>query len=107
VKGHAHTRTTFLSRDCSLLSFKKKDEAYEITSLSVRQSLCVFPPLSFFNHLVGFIKFSREKTTLTPASATPKWRMFRLLRWLQNFHQQCCAMKLCILVDLQRMNNFK
>jgi hypothetical protein len=105
-------------RDTDLPTFlKKESEAYKITACqsvcpSVRLSVC--PPLITFEP-IG-MKFSREfmqlKVTSTPYFLIP------YLQPLQNggrsnFWGGCktCTsqrgtMKFCILIDLQRLNNF-
>jgi hypothetical protein len=40
------------------------------------------------------------------ASTIPKWRTFKLLRWVQNFTSQCGPTLFRMVIDLQRMNNF-
>jgi hypothetical protein len=73
---------------------KKESEAYEITSLSVCLSvspLITFEPVGrFLWNSVGRSCHSRWPLHLlsNPVSSTiPKWRTFKLLRWIQNLHQ--------------------
>jgi hypothetical protein len=39
-------------------------------------------------------------------STIPKWRTFKLLRWMKNLNQSTWEHKFSVLVDLKRMNNF-
>jgi hypothetical protein len=52
------------------------------------------------------MKVSREVMPFNSlASVIPKWRAFKLLRWVQNLASQCGTMTFYILIDVQRMNS--
>jgi hypothetical protein len=70
----------------SLLSLKERTcNANEVTKLSFRVSLITFESVNrFLRNLVrksGHWRLSRRHTNF------PTWQTFKLLRWMQNFHQ--------------------
>jgi hypothetical protein len=86
--------TIFLQLIFSLLSLKRKVRLMR-SPVCVSVCLCI-PPNNFLTNCYIFMKFSREDAIEgdldailfnSVTSTIPKWRTFKLLRWMQNLHQ--------------------